>query len=114
METKTLGRTNEKIPEIGLGTWQYHGGPNPLRLGLTLGATLLDTAEAYGTEPIVAQAIADQRDHVFLATKVSGDHLHYDDVLKAADASRRRLHVHTLDLYQIHWPNPHTPIRDTM
>jgi hypothetical protein len=114
MELTTLGSTNVMIPEIGLGTWKYKGGIAPLRQGLDLGAFLIDTAEIYRTEDVVGQAIKDRRAQVFLATKVAGNHLRYDEVLRAAEASLRRLGTDVIDLYQIHWPNPHVPIKDTM
>jgi len=50
----------------------------------------------------------------FLATKVSGEHLRHDQVLHAADASLRLLGTAVIDLYQIHWPNPRVPIKETM
>jgi len=68
----------------------------------------------YGTEGAVGKAIADIRDKVFLATKVSPQHLHYDDLIKAAEGSLSRLDTKILDLYMIHWPNPRIPIKETM
>src|SRR6266849_3250822 len=81
MELKRLGNTGVMVPEIGLGVWRYSGGVEPLRRGIELGAFLIDTAEIYGTEDVVSQAVKGLRDRVFLATKVAGDHLRYDDVL---------------------------------
>ena len=80
MEHKALGSTDVRIPEIGLGVWRYSGGVEPLRTGIELGAFLIDTAEIYGTEEVVGQAIKGLRDRVVLATKVSGNHLRSDDV----------------------------------
>ena len=114
MELKELGRTGVMVPEIGLGTWKYSGGSAPLLRGIDLGATLIDTAEMYRTEDAVGQAIAGRRDDVFLATKVLGSHLRYDQVLRAADESLRRLAVDCIDLYQIHWSNRSVPISETM
>jgi len=114
LELKELGATGVRLPEIGLGTWQYTGGIEPLRKGLSLGAILIDTAEMYGTEGIVGEAVQGQREQVFLATKVSGNHLRYDEVLLAAEESLRRLRTHYIDLYQVHWPDPSVPIRETM
>src|ERR1051326_7566555 len=114
MQLHDLGGTGTLVPEIGLGTWRYRGGVAPLRRGLELGATLIDTAEIYGTEDVVGQAIKDWPDEVFLATKVSGDHLRWAGVLKAADASLRRLGIRTIDLYQVHWPDQRVPIAETM
>ncbi len=114
MRTKTLGGTEIQVPEIGLGVWQYRGGVHPLRHGIELGAHLIDTAEMYGTEGVVGEAVRGIRDSVFIASKVSGDHLGYDDVLRSAEASLRRLDMDTIDLYQIHWPSRRTPIKETM
>src|SRR5215472_15479085 len=109
METKELGNTGAVVPEIGIGVWRYRGGVEPLRRGIELGATLIDTAEIYGTEDVVGQAITGIRERVFVATKVSGAHLRHDEVLRAADASLRRLGSGFIDLYQIHWPNSAVP-----
>src|SRR6516162_6720333 len=105
MEHVALGNTGIMIPEIGTGVWQYRGGVEPLRRGVELGATLIDTAEVYGTEDVVGKAIKGIRDKVFIATKVSGEHLGHDQVLRAAEASLRKLDTSPIDLYQIHWPS---------
>ena len=70
MEYKELGDTGVMVSEIGLGTWKYRGGPQPLQRGVALGANLIDTAEMYHTEDAVGQAIRGIRGDVFLATKV--------------------------------------------
>ncbi len=114
MEFQKLGSTDIDIPEVGLGGWKYRGGVEPLRHGIDLGAYLIDTAEIYGTESIVGQAIADRRDRVFLATKVAGNHAHHDDVLRASEASLSRLKTDVIDLYQVHWPNARVPLAETM
>jgi diketogulonate reductase-like aldo/keto reductase len=114
MELKELGNTGVRIPEIGIGVWRYSGGVEPLRRGIELGAFLIDTAEIYGTEEAVAEAITGIRDRVFIATKVWAEHLRYDDVLRAAEASVRRLNAGYIDPYQIHWWNPNVPIQETM
>ena len=114
MEMKELGNTGVMVPEIGLGTWKYSGGNEPLRKGVSLGATLIDTAEMYRNEAEVGQAIAGLRDKVFLATKVLGSNLRYDQVLRAAEQSLRKLNVDCVDLYQIHWYNRGVPITETM
>ena len=114
MELKQLGNTGVMVPEIGLGTWKYRGGVEPLRRGIELGAYLIDTAEIYRTENVVGQAIQGIREHIFVATKVSGDHLRSDAVLRAADASLRLLGTEVIDLYQLHWPNARVPLKETM
>ena len=114
MDHKRLGTTEILVPEIGLGTWAYTGGAEPLRRGVELGAFHLDTAESYHTEEAVGDAIRGIRDRVLLATKVSPNHLRRADVLRAADRSLQRLGVDWIDLYQVHWPNPDIPIEETM
>ncbi len=114
MELKQLGTTGVQLPEIGLGSWAYSGGVEPLQKGISLGAFLIDTAEIYGTEGIVGEAVKGQRDRVFIATKVSASHLRYDDVLRAAEDSLKRLGTDYIDFYQVHWPNRSVPIRETM
>lgn len=114
MLCKELGNTGVQIPEIGIGTWHYHAGPGPLRKGLDAGALFIDTAESYGTEPVVAEAIAGRRERVFLATKVSSHNFRRADVLKATDGSLRRLRTDHIDLYQLHEPNDAIPIEETL
>jgi diketogulonate reductase-like aldo/keto reductase len=57
MKQKKLGASSVTVPEIGFGTWDYRGGVEPLRKAFSLGAALIDTAESYGTEEIVGEAI---------------------------------------------------------
>jgi diketogulonate reductase-like aldo/keto reductase len=102
------------VPEVGLGTWQYKGGVEPLRRAIELGANLIDTAEIYRTEGVVGEAIHGMRERVFVATKVSGDHLGYKQVLRAAEDSLNRLGIDHIDLYQVHWPDRRVPIAQTM
>jgi len=68
MKSKQLGNTGVQIPELALGTWQYRGGVEPLGAGIELGASYIDTAELYGTEAVVGQAIRGIRDRIFLAS----------------------------------------------
>jgi diketogulonate reductase-like aldo/keto reductase len=114
MNYKELGQTGVRLPEIGLGTWEYKGGVAPLRRGIDLGASLIDTAEAYGTEEVVGLAISNIRDKVFIATKVWPTHFRYRDLLQAADNSLQRLRTDYIDLYQLHWPNAAVPIDETI
>lgn len=114
MEFRKLGATAVNLPVIGLGTWQYNGGIQPLRTGIALGARFIDTAEAYGTEEVVGEAIRKIRKDVFLATKVSPRHFRYSEVIDAVDRSLSRLQTDYIDLYQLHWPNYTVPIEETM
>jgi diketogulonate reductase-like aldo/keto reductase len=110
MRCKTLGATGVSIPEIGLGTWKYRGGVKPLQAGIDQGAAFIDTAEIYGTEDTVREAIQGRRDRVFVATKVAPRNYRRQDLAKALDNSLRRLGTDYVDLYQLHWPNYTVPI----
>jgi len=114
MLTKELGKTGIQMPEIGLGTWDYKGGVEALRKGLEAGALFIDTAEAYGTELFVGEAIRGIRERVFVATKVSPQNFRKDDLRKSVEGSLRNLGVETIDLMQLHHPNPDIPIEETM
>jgi diketogulonate reductase-like aldo/keto reductase len=128
VEFKELGRSRHKIPVLGLGTWGIGGGfssstigdldsVRALRLGLELGMRFIDTAEMYGqghSEEIVAKVVESQMDNVFIASNVSREHLHYDDVIRACESSLKRLETNCIDLYQVHWPNDNIPIAETI
>jgi diketogulonate reductase-like aldo/keto reductase len=125
MESRVLGRTRERVPVIGMGTWAMGNSTGEkhkqeieaLEKGIELGMRLIDTAESYGrgkSEALVGRAIRDVRDQVFLASKVSPEHFGYDEVLRSCEASLERLEVKYIDLYQLHWPNPRVPIQETM
>ncbi|MGA2978657.1 MAG: aldo/keto reductase [Terriglobales bacterium] len=114
MKAKQLGNTRVLVPELALGTWQYRGGVDPLLAGIEFGTTFIDTAESYGSEPVVGRAIRGIRDRIFLASKVSPRHFRRHDVIKAAECSLKQLNTHYLDLYQLHWPNYTVPISETM
>ncbi len=112
MNHKELGGTGVKIPEIGLGMWQYNGGVEVLRKGLESGALFIDTAELYENEETAGRALRDFKGRVFVATKTH--HWRYEEVIQCAEASLRRLGIETIDLYQLHWPNAAVPIAETM
>lgn len=118
------------IPSIGLGTWQMGGRETrnradngdssvaALTAGLKMGYTHIDTAEMYAegfTEEIVGRAISKfDRAKLFLTTKVWKTHLKYDDVLKAAEGSLKRLKTDYIDLYLIHQVNDAVPLEETV
>ncbi len=119
-----------RVSAIGLGTWQFgsrewgygdsYAGNEALaiaRRALDLGINLIDTAEIYAfgrSERIVGQAIAGRRDEAFLATKVFPVLPLASIVMQRALASADRLGIETIDLYQVHWPNPVIPLASTM
>lgn len=105
--------TGETVPALGQGTWYMGEGRRPaseeaaaLRLGLDLGMTLIDTAEMYasgGAERVVAEAIRDRREEVFLVSKVLPSNASRKGTVAACEASLRRLGTDRLDLYLLHW-----------
>jgi len=130
MRLKDFAKTGKKISEIGMGTYYdpawiatgfmglrrgAKGRVEAVRAGLDAGITLVDTAEIYKSEPLVADAIRDRRrDELFIATKVSQFHLHRDSLLRSFEGSLRRLGTSYIDLYQVHFPNSRVPIQETM
>ena len=109
------------VPALGQGSWHLGDGRRPpaeeeeaLRTGISLGMTLIDTAEVYaadhGSERLIGRAIAGQRDRVFLVSKVWPTHVAKDGVERACEASLKRLGTDHLDLYLLHWPNDVTDI----
>jgi diketogulonate reductase-like aldo/keto reductase len=112
---------NRQIPKVGFGTWTIGGETSPdpssdertlaaLRSALELGYTHFDTAEYYAAghaEELLGRAVREMglaRETLFIASKVSPEHLKYEDVLRCCENSLRRLGMDYLDLYLIHWP----------
>jgi aldehyde reductase len=105
--------SGERVPAFGLGTW--HMGDDPatreeelatLRLGLELGASLIDTAEMYGdgrAEQLIGEAIKGRRDEVFLVDKVLPSNASRRGAMVACERSLRRLSIDCIDLYLLHW-----------
>ncbi|MEM4312353.1 MAG: aldo/keto reductase [Nitrososphaerales archaeon] len=130
MDYIELGKTGLKVSPIGLGTWQFgskawgwgktYGREEALssvKKALDLGINFIDTAEIYGngeSERIVGEAIKGRRNEAIIATKVSPLHLSYNSVIRACERSLERLNIKEIDLYQIHFPNPIIPIKETM
>lgn len=131
IESHEFGWTRARVSNIGMGTYydpmyivvalllRHQAGRDTkvaaLKRGLDSGINLIDTAEIYQTEDIVADAINGyKRENLFIATKVLGIHLRYNDVLKAVERSLKRLKCSYIDLYQIHFPNRRIPLENTM
>jgi diketogulonate reductase-like aldo/keto reductase len=105
-------RDGTVVPALGQGSAGLGKGKHPqaveeeaVRTGLSLGMTLIDTAEVYGSEEFIGRAIAGQRDRVFLVSKVWPSHVAGNGVMRACEASLERLGTDHLDLYLLHWPN---------
>jgi diketogulonate reductase-like aldo/keto reductase len=87
-----------------------------LRAGIELGMTLIDTAEMYGdgrSESLVGEAIAGQRDKVYLVSKVLPQNASRKGVARSCEASLARLKTDRLDLYLLHWSGSH-PLAETV
>lgn len=115
-----------RVSVIGVGTWQFGSrewgygkgyaegeAGRIIDRALDLGVNLIDTAEIYGfgaSERIVGRAVAGRRDEAFIATKVFPVAPVQPVVEWRERESARRLGIDTVDLYQIHQPNPLVPI----
>jgi len=109
MVTSIPLRDGRNIPTIGFGVYKVDDVEAATAVGLALDAGYrhVDTAEMYGNERGVGQALrasALERDDVFVTTKVWNDHQGRDGTLRAFDASLERLGLDVVDLYLIHWP----------
>jgi diketogulonate reductase-like aldo/keto reductase len=103
------------VPALGQGSARLGQGRRPpaeeeeaLRTGISLGMTLIDTAELYGSgsaEKLISHVIAGQRDRVFVVSKVWPNHVAGDGIARACAASLGRLGTDYIDLYLLHWPN---------
>ena len=109
MEYETI--QGEEIPKIGLGTWRMEGAAcrEAVATALDLGYRHIDTAQAYGNERQVGQAIQHSdvdREEVFLTTKVWPMHRKRVDIVNSVHESLAQLGTDYVDLLLIHWPNP--------
>jgi diketogulonate reductase-like aldo/keto reductase len=118
------------LPKIGFGTWKIGGESTAdpttdsastaaLRSALEIGYTHFDTAEYYAgghAEELVGRAVREtntNRENIFITTKVSPEHLDYNDVFKSCESSLRRLNMDYIDLYLIHWPRVGMKLAET-
>ncbi len=136
METIAIADIPLRASRIALGTWAIGGwmwggsdetdSIRTIQEAIDRGISLIDTAPVYGfgrSEEIVGKALSGdgRRKRVLLATKVGLD---WKDgrpfrnatrarVMKEIDDSLRRLKTDVIDVYQVHWPDPNTPIEET-
>lgn len=136
IETTTIPGTDLKPSRVGLGTWAIGGwmwggsddaqSIRTIQEAVDRGITLIDTAPVYGfghSEEIVGRALAEggRRDKAVIASKVALDwkdgkpfrNASRARIMKEIDDSLRRLKTDVIDLYQVHWPDPNTPIEET-
>lgn len=130
MRYTELGKTGVSVSVIALGAWQFgarewgYGASysmadcvEAVKASVEAGVNLIDTAEIYGgglSEKIVGEAVRQTGREVFVASKVFPNHFTYNGVLKACKRSLERLGLKTIDLYQLHFPNPVIPLKWTM
>src|ERR1035441_4299468 len=138
MQTKQLGNSDMHITPIGIGAWAMGGGGWAFAWGpqdddesvaaihaaLDAGVNWVDTAAVYGlghSEEVVARALKGRSRKPFVFTKCErvwnerreiGKSLKADSIRRELEASLRRLQLDTIDLYQIHWPEPEEDIEE--
>jgi len=136
METARISSADLQFSRIGLGTWAMGGwmwggtdeseSIRTIHSAVDRGITLIDTAPVYGfgrSEEIVGKALASagMRNRVTIATKVGLDwangqpfrHATRGRIFAEVEASLKRLRTDVIDIYQVHWPDPMTPISET-
>lgn len=133
MEYRNLGATGLKVSPLCLGTMMFGRWGNPdhdesiriIHRALDAGINFVDTANVYSegeSEEIVGKALQGRRDQVVLATKVWGPMgkgpnergLSRKAIQEQVEKSLRRLGTEVIDLYQIHRPDPTTPLEETL
>lgn len=127
MEKRRLGPSGVEVSVLGLGTWpmggEWWGGTDDaesvrtIHRALDLGVTLFDTAELYAAghaEEVLGRALEGRRQDAVIADKVAPSHFEPAQILKAFEASCRRLRTDYIDVYFLHWPNIDLPIGPPM
>jgi aryl-alcohol dehydrogenase-like predicted oxidoreductase len=135
MEFRRLGNSGLVVSVVGLGTnnlgmkLDMAQSREVVEAALDNGITLFDTADSYGaSEERIGEILDGRRDDVVLATKFGSDVRRRglsngEDwgargarryIVRAVEASLRRLRTDWIDLYQLHWPDPATPIEETL
>ena len=119
LRTRKFGDNGPQVSVIGQGTWYLDRGDRKaaiaaLRRGIELGMTHIDTAEMYGdAELVIADAIAGQRDDLFLVSKVLPSNASRRGTIAACERSLNRLRTDRLDCYLLHWRGSH-PLAETV
>jgi diketogulonate reductase-like aldo/keto reductase len=115
--------SGERVPQLGQGTWRMGERPaaraeelRTLREGVSLGMSLIDTAEMYGdggTETLLGEALDGLRDQVFLVSKAYPQNASRQRLPRACEASLKRLGTDRIDLYLLHWRGS-VPLAETV
>ena len=137
MESREFGRTGLAVSPITLGSWPMSGGEryghiddseavSTIHAALERGITSFDTAPAYGAghaEETLGAALVGRRDQAVITTKCGivpsaagqpGRNASRASILREIDDSLRRLRTDHVDVYLVHWPDPNTPLEETM
>ena len=132
MQKRKLGSSNIAVSVVGLGCNNFGGRTDlagtraVVHRALDLGVTLFDTADVYGnrgkSEEYLGEILGARRKDIVLATKfgmpmsssAKSRDASRDYIMRAVEASLRRLRTDWIDLYQVHRPDPATPIEETM
>ena len=128
MHYRRLAKTDIDVSAVAFGCWAIAGGGTwgdqdesdalaALRAAYDVGVNFFDTAETYGrgrSEELVGRALASVRDDVVIATKASPSHFAPDELRAACERSLGYLVTDRIDLYQLHWPKPDTPVAETL
>ena len=131
MRTRQLGDEGPSVSVVGLGTnnfgarCDYQQSRAVVDAALDEGITLFDTADIYSqgrSEEFIGRALAGRRDRVLIATKFGKPMDEHPSEARgsreyirwAVEASLRRLHTDVIDLYQMHEPDPNTPVEETL
>jgi aryl-alcohol dehydrogenase-like predicted oxidoreductase len=131
MRTRVLGEGGPEVSVVGLGTnnfgrrCDYEQTLAVIDAALDAGITLLDTADIYGqgtSEEYIGRALEGRRDRVVIATKFGSEmderpeerRGNPDYIQWAVEGSLRRLRTDVIDVYQMHEPDPLTPIEETL
>jgi aryl-alcohol dehydrogenase-like predicted oxidoreductase len=138
MQTRQLGNSDLNITRVGFGAWAIGGGGwafawgaqddhdsiSAIHAALDRGVNWIDTAAIYGlghSEEVVARALSGGAHKPYVFTKCArvwnaerqiGKSLKADSIRRECEASLRRLQVETIDLYQMHWPEPDEDIEE--
>ena len=105
-----------QIPMLGLGTWRLKGDECTLtvRRALEMGYTHIDTADMYDNHAAVGKALQGfDRASLFITSKVGPEDLRHDGLIAACERNLRELGLDYLDMYLMHWPNPHVEMAES-
>ena len=106
-----------KVCPLGQGTYlmgrRRDEEIEALRRGIDLGLSVIDTAEMYGTESLVGEAVRGMRDKAYIVSKVLPGNASYEGTKRACEGSLRRLGTDYIDLYLLHWTGRH-PFAETV